>query len=265
MLVRCPFQVFEALWENPHELHVDPHTLRITNEDYLRAEAAKGGLIVAPVFGLFYGVLLGPFLGVVGAWQSEEPGWSGALEGLAIWWALLSMMAGVVAAVMCPQVLKCGPKIGPPRWMYVASPLFAVLIVLNCVRALCRLPRQRRLCQELTRRGAVFGGDRHSSFLGIDFREGAFTDDDLKALRFFPDLDHLDLSGTRITDAGMAHVVRLRRLRLLDLSETAITDAAVPHLTRLTKLWSLSLHGTAVTDAAVENLRLALPRCTISR
>ena len=259
------FNTFMRLWENPHEFRIDRRTLKPTyHDDHLKGEAARGGLIVAPIFGLFYGFLLGPFLGVLASWQSEGPRWIGALEGLVMWWAVISTVAAIVSAVMCPRVLHCGPKCSPPRWMYLASPLFGVLAIVNCLAALYRLPGQRRILRDFTRRGAAFSWDGISNFHGISFREREFSDDDLKELRWFPDLDHLNLAGTRVTDAGLPYVARLKCLQILDLSGTGITDEAVPHLLQLTKLWLLELHATAATDAAVSRLRCGLPRCRIS-
>jgi hypothetical protein len=50
----------------------------------------------------------------------------------------------------------------------------------------------------------------------------------------------------------------------VDLIGTQITDAGLAHLTGLTALESLSLDGTQITDAGVRELEQALPNCYIS-
>ncbi|HEX5443491.1 MAG TPA: hypothetical protein VFW87_06670 [Pirellulales bacterium] len=75
-----------------------------------------------------------------------------------------------------------------------------------------------------------------------DSRRHAFvaaTDDDLICLRSLVHLKHLDLRRTRVTDAGLRHLVGLDELEDLRLSNTAVTDrglaylAQLPHLRRL--------------------------------
>jgi internalin A len=74
--------------------------------------------------------------------------------------------------------------------------------------------------------------------------------------RNHPRLQTLRLTGTGITDAGLAHLAGLDELRLLQLDGTKITDAGLAHLRgRLPNLKALLLHGTAVTDAGLAHLR----------
>ncbi|MEL6348867.1 MAG: hypothetical protein AAFV53_37530 [Myxococcota bacterium] len=61
-------------------------------------------------------------------------------------------------------------------------------------------------------------------------------------------IDNLNLQGTRVTDAGLAHLKKrpdLRHLRLKDNPQ--LTDAALVHLTGLMKLESLGVHETSIT------------------
>jgi len=73
----------------------------------------------------------------------------------------------------------------------------------------------------------------------------------------------LNLCATRVTDAGLAHLIVLRNLRSLDLSRTKVTDAGLKHLKALAKLQSLGLKETKVTDVGIQDLRRALPSCHI--
>jgi hypothetical protein len=60
-------------------------------------------------------------------------------------------------------------------------------------------------------------------------------------LRGLPELNYLDLDGTRVTDAGLAHLVGLSNVS------------------------NLRRHGTKVTDVGVKALNQALPALTIVR
>jgi hypothetical protein len=65
----------------------------------------------------------------------------------------------------------------------------------------------------------------------------------------------LDLSGTRVTDAGLATLARLPNLTRLSLGNTAVSDAGLRHLAALVRLEYLNLFDTRVSDAGVGALR----------
>jgi uncharacterized membrane protein len=65
----------------------------------------------------------------------------------------------------------------------------------------------------------------------------------------------LDVSRTRITDAGLASVAKLTNLTRLDLNHTAITDAGLAQLASLTRLETLNLYGTTISDAGLDRLK----------
>ena len=67
-------------------------------------------------------------------------------------------------------------------------------------------------------------------------------------------LRDLDLSGTRVTDAGLSNIKGLSRLQRLVLS-TKVTDAGLVNLRELNQLKALGLGWTQVTDAGIVNLR----------
>lgn len=66
----------------------------------------------------------------------------------------------------------------------------------------------------------------------------------------------LCLGKTRVTDAGLAHLARLRNLEFLDMSRTAVTDAGLTQLSGLTELRLLYVDGKTTTEGG----RLALQR-----
>lgn len=64
-----------------------------------------------------------------------------------------------------------------------------------------------------------------------------------------PDLEQLILTDTRITDAGLAHVAKLRRLRTLSLAGTNVSAAGLAELSSLERLETLSLDRADIVDA----------------
>jgi hypothetical protein len=75
----------------------------------------------------------------------------------------------------------------------------------------------------------------------------------------------LDLSGTEISDLGLAHLKGLTGLRSLKLSKTKVTDAGLVHLRGLTYLAYLEVCETTVTPYAAHELEQCLPSLTIRR
>lgn len=73
-------------------------------------------------------------------------------------------------------------------------------------------------------------------------------------LHLAPNLVDVDLSRTKLTDKGMAHVGKLGRLTHLNLNRTEIGDAGVKQLADLRSLQWLNLYGTQVTDASLPDL-----------
>jgi Leucine-rich repeat (LRR) protein len=56
----------------------------------------------------------------------------------------------------------------------------------------------------------------------------------------------------------------LPNLKHLELSDTPITDAGLKHLAKLSNLETLHLTGTSVTEAGVQRLQSQLPRCKVT-
>jgi internalin A len=75
----------------------------------------------------------------------------------------------------------------------------------------------------------------------------------------------LDLSGTEVSDLGLAHLKGLAGLTSLKLSKTNITDAGLVHLRGLTYLVYLEVCETRVTPCGAHELEQCLPRLTIRR
>lgn len=91
-------------------------------------------------------------------------------------------------------------------------------------------------------------------FTAVGMRE-SFGDEDLRKLvPVIPALVSLDLSGTSVTDEGVALLTAATGLRRLRLSETAITEAALETIATITGLESLNLYGTPIGNDAVIKL-----------
>jgi hypothetical protein len=79
------------------------------------------------------------------------------------------------------------------------------------------------------------------------------------------DLQYLQLSSTRVNNAGLAHLSKLTGLRVLWLYDTPVSDAGLVHLRGLTGLRVLNLRSTLVTSAGADALQEALPQCEFRR
>ena len=91
------------------------------------------------------------------------------------------------------------------------------------------------------------------------------TDAGLKELAALKQLTTLNLGVTQVTDAGLKELAPLKQLTTLYLHDTDVTDAGLKELTALKNLTTLHLGKTAVTDAGVKELQQALPNCQIER
>ena len=74
-----------------------------------------------------------------------------------------------------------------------------------------------------------------------------------------PELVELTLGGTQITDAGLVHLLQLKKLRKVRLARTTITDAGMNILAKNEFLEDVDLSQTKIGDFGVWELR-ALPR-----
>lgn len=77
----------------------------------------------------------------------------------------------------------------------------------------------------------------------------------LKHLQGLPQLRSLDLSGNRVTDAGLEHLRGLTNLASLSLIRTKVTDKGLQHLQELPNLRQLYLWGTEMTDTGLEHIQ----------
>ena len=85
------------------------------------------------------------------------------------------------------------------------------------------------------------------------------TDAALASIRDLTRLRELQLGGQNFTDEGLANLAKLDRLQNLDLRQTKVTDAGLARLKLLSALKSLDLTGTPVTNQGVLDFEAARP------
>ncbi|HYW30319.1 MAG TPA: ankyrin repeat domain-containing protein, partial [Gemmatimonas sp.] len=81
------------------------------------------------------------------------------------------------------------------------------------------------------------------------------TDEVAFQLAKMPQLLHLDLSGTAITDHALDVITRLPQIETLNLAGTRVTDTGVALLSRCRSLQRIDLSGTATGDRAIAAFR----------
>ncbi len=82
---------------------------------------------------------------------------------------------------------------------------------------------------------------------------------------FALDLRALTLNHTRITDAGLVNLAKIRHLSHLSLEYTQVTDEGLLHLCDLRELSCVHLHGTKVTSEGEGKFLQAMPNCDVFR
>jgi serine/threonine protein kinase len=71
------------------------------------------------------------------------------------------------------------------------------------------------------------------------------------------------IGNTSITDTGLAHLAESTGIRQLWIFHTEVTDAGLTHLKRMKQMGRLVANGTKVTDVGVQQLAADLPQCKI--
>ncbi|MGA2032903.1 MAG: hypothetical protein ABSG68_11635 [Thermoguttaceae bacterium] len=100
----------------------------------------------------------------------------------------------------------------------------------------------------------LLGDDFLRTVLYVDLGNTRLTDADLESLTKLKQLQELGLQKTGITDVGLVNLKELSQLQVLILAGTKATDAGLENLKGLNQLQLLYLDDTNVTDAGTENL-----------
>ena len=103
--------------------------------------------------------------------------------------------------------------------------------------------------ERLSEIGARIAKDSQGGIEAIDLDSVWLADSDVSLVSAFPRLGRLSLSHTRITDLGVQHLKSLKSLEELDVSFVQrFTDAGIASLLDMHKLRRLALRGTPVTS-----------------
>ena len=82
--------------------------------------------------------------------------------------------------------------------------------------------------------------------------------------KYFPHLDSLDLRKSKITDMALESIADLPELNLLILDRTAISNAGLAKLGRLSRLRHLSVTNTGVDQEGIDALKTAIPGLNVA-
>jgi hypothetical protein len=77
------------------------------------------------------------------------------------------------------------------------------------------------------------------------------------------ELRALEISGTTITDEGLAQLLDLQKLRSLSLVHAPITDKGLEQLAKFSSLQFVWVSKHAVTEEALENLKMMRPSLNV--
>ena len=104
--------------------------------------------------------------------------------------------------------------------------------------------------------GTVRAVSANTDLKDVDFHLSgtSLTDEGLAQVKQLKSVVWLNLKGTKITDAGLANLAELKSLKRLHLELTGIGDAGMAHLAGLENLEYLNLYGTKVTDAGLKRI-----------
>jgi hypothetical protein len=122
------------------------------------------------------------------------------------------------------------------KFQFTLQTLLLLTVVVSCAASCYGIhyrhsqPQEEAVAQ-LGRPGLQFS-HRGDDVSEVDFSTCAVkpSDNDLAQLARLPNLDHLNLEGTPITDAGLKHLYSLKKLRYIRLSNTKITRKGLDDL-----------------------------------
>ncbi len=149
-----------------------------------------------------------------------------------------------------------------PKRRFLRFSVRTLLIVLTifCVALGWKVERARK------QREAVAWVDEMGGSVSYDYEvDGVLKPPGPKWLRnllgidYFDDVVGVGFGTTQVSD--VTPLSGLTSLRALDLHSTQVSD--ITPLSGLTSLQALDLHGTQVSEEAVEQLKRALPECTM--
>ncbi|WP_051059312.1 hypothetical protein [Leptospira sp. P2653] len=80
-----------------------------------------------------------------------------------------------------------------------------------------------------------------NSVKGLNFQDSKISDEGIRYLLLFPNLENLDLSNTSISDTGLVELLKFSKLSSLNLSSTKITCSGIRVLSKSKSISILEL------------------------
>jgi internalin A len=107
----------------------------------------------------------------------------------------------------------------------------------------------------ITELGGSFQRGKDGKIVEVDLSRTWVTDDDLGKLATMTELRRIDLSHTKITDLGLAHLRPLRKVTYLNCFYCDfVTDGGIAFLKQWENLEHLNVRGSEVTSRVLEHL-----------
>ena len=156
-----------------------------------------------------------------------------------------------VAGVLIPPA--GGLAFGLVHRRRAALPLFVALLGLAAAAAPIAATRLIAPALDLGERNKIVDGERHLTLTG-------WGKTDYAVLAGFQDVVVLQMANPDVTDATLAHVVPLAKVKELDLNDSRITDAGLATLAALPALESLRVARTGVSADGLAKTALTWPK-----
>ncbi len=101
--------------------------------------------------------------------------------------------------------------------------------------------------------------------IGLDVSGTKITNRGLAAIPTTAQLRLLDVGFTKVDDDGMTSLTKLRELRYVSFLGCRVTDSGIASLARMTSLREVYLAETSISAAGVERFQALLPKCRVVR
>ena len=97
----------------------------------------------------------------------------------------------------------------------------------------------------------------------LNLQNTVTTDKGMAEIGKLANLESLNLGYTTVGDDGLAMLSGLTKMKTLLLDTVDLSDAGISHVAGLKQLEELDLYHTLVTEKGYQQLKQALPACTI--
>lgn len=154
-------------------------------------------------------------------------------------------------------MFPAAPSVRRPWWQFSLGSLLIAVTVASC--GLGWIGRERSSAAEA--RGVLARFQKAGCVSHREptpkWRDWIIGDDPRSNLTF------ICADGQKIGDEELQHAATLRSLKIFRLSGTKISDVGLARLSGLARLEALAVENTAVTADGIAKLKAALPKCEI--